>query len=401
MNAASDGAACSGDRKPRVFHVVGALSLGGIETWLVHMLRNQHNSPVHHEFLLTKDVQGPYESEVRAMGIPIHRIPFNGSAVSWFVRARSFLRREAADIVHSHGSAHFTALVGAAAKAAGVPVRIAHSHEARHLGSDQQTIRLRLRRAIARSVIRQASTRRIGISEAAAEEIIGPKWRDDAATSILLYGFDFNGNDGAAERASRVRHELDIADDSVVIGHVGRFAPVKNHDLLVRAFARFAANVPNALLVMVGTGELQGEVEKLGRELGVADRMRFAGATQDVPAYMAMFDLFVFPSFSEGLGIVCLEAQAAGTPSLISEGVPAEVVVVPEAVDTLPIEAGPAAWASAMHKLVQRPAVGRDTWRERVENSVFGIRRCVADLNAIYAAALGSVEDSAIRRSSR
>jgi glycosyltransferase involved in cell wall biosynthesis len=302
-------------------------------------------------------------------------------------------------MVHSHGSAHFTALVSAASKAAGVPVRIAHSHEARHVGSDQQTPWLRLRRAIARSVIWQASTRRIGISEVAVEEIVGAEWRSDPATSILHYGFDFSSNDGASERAGSLRRDIGIADDSVVIGHVGRFAPVKNHDLLVRAFARFAGDVPNAVLVMVGTGELQGEVEKLGRDLGVGDRMRFAGATQDVPAYLAMLDLFVFPSFSEGLGIVCLEAQAAGTPSLISEGVPPEVIVVPEAVETLAIEAGPAAWASMMHKLLLLPPGGRDKWREQVEKSVFGIRRCVAELNAIYAAALGRIEGSASRRS--
>jgi glycosyltransferase involved in cell wall biosynthesis len=401
MNSGDGGSSVAAE-KPRVLHVLGSLELGGIENWLLHLLRNQSNSPVQHEFLLTKSAPGPNEPEFKALGIPIWRVPFSGNLFDWFLRARRFLRAEGPfAMVQSHACAHFTALAVVAAKVAGVPVRIAHSHEARHLGSDQQTVRLRLRRALAVLGIRWGATQRIGISDAAAEEIVGSKWRDDATTSILLYGFDFSGNDGAAERAVGLRRELDIRDETVVIGHVGRFAPVKNHDLLVRAFAQFAREEPNAVLVMIGTGELRADVEKVGRELGVVERMRFAGATQDVPAFMALFDLFVFPSFSEGLGIACLEAQAAGTPSLISEGVPREVIAVPEAVEVLPIEAGPMAWAAAMHKVLQLPRCRRDKWREQVENSVFGIRRCVADLNAIYAAALGSVEDSAIRRSSR
>jgi glycosyltransferase involved in cell wall biosynthesis len=376
-----------GKDRPRTVHVIGSLAFGGIETWLMHVLRNQQGSPVRHEFLLAGDRVGEYESEVRSLGIPIHRLRFDRDPLSWFLKARHFFGRERPTVVHSHCSAHFTAVALAAARTAGIPVRIAHSHEARHIGSDQ-TLGQRLRRAASRPVIRWASTRRIGISEVAAEESVGAGWRRDSLTSILLYGFDFSANDGAPERGRALRRKLKISEKSIVIGHVGRFSPVKNHDLLLRSFAEFASNVPDAVLVMVGTGELQPQIEKLAHELGISGRIRFAGLSDDIPAYMAMFELFVFPSFSEGLGIVCLEAQAAGTRCLVSTGVPPEVIIIQEGVSVLSVEAGPKSWAKEIERLLLLPRPDRHLWRQKVEESAFGIRRCVSDLNAIYASEL-------------
>jgi glycosyltransferase EpsF len=117
--------------------------------------------------------------------------------------------------------------------------------------------------------------------------------------------------------------------------------------------------------------------------------VRFAGSTQDIAAYMALFDLFVFPSFSEGLGIVCVEAQAAGTRVLTSETVPREAAVVPGGVDFLPLEAGEKRWAERILELLTLPKPNREEWRQSVEQSAFGLDRCVRDLHAIYRSELG------------
>ena len=377
------------DCRPVILHVLASFALGGIETWLVHVLRNQGNSPVRHEFLLTKDEPGPYEPEVRAMGIAIHRLRYDRNPIAWFFKARRFFRQHPGiAIVHTHGPGHFASATLAAAKAAGIPGRIAHSHEAKYLRKNQQTLPKRLLRSASVAAVAMVATRRIGISDVATEDIAGAKWREDPATSVLLYGFDYSRNDGAQKRAVELRRRLKIPNGATVIGHVGRFDPVKNHDLLVRAFAEFLKLVPNAILVMVGIGATHEETEALCQKLGVTDHVRFAGTTDDVPAFMAMFDLFVLPSFSEGLGIVCLEAQAAGTRSLVSTGVASEVAVIPEALAKLPVDAGAKAWAREMQRLAQLPKGDAAKWRAAVEDSEFGIRRCVGELNAIYASEL-------------
>ena len=370
--------------KARVLHVLKGLPLGGIETWLMHVLRQRRLGSVEHEILLMVEKPGAYEPEAKALGVTIHKVPHEGSWFGWLKRLRGFFRANRFDVVHSHLGYAVSGPVLAMAAAGGVRVRIAHQHEARSLGRDFRSIKPMLIKRAGMLLARIYATRRLGISEATIEELAGKSWRDDPNCSVLLYGFDYSGFEGAEERAAGLRRTLGVSPGQRIIGHVGRFDPVKNHDFLLRGFARLASQCSDVVLVLVGTGRLQPNAQALAAELGIADQVFFVGATKDVPAFMALFDLFVFPSFSEGLGIVCLEAQAAGTRSLVSDTVPPEVAVVGGAVTFEPIDSGVEAWAERMEALLALPPSVSGEWRRLVEQSSFGIARCVRDLDAIY-----------------
>lgn len=370
--------------KPRVLHVLGSLSLGGVETWLMHMLRRSESFSVEHEVLLTKAEPGDYEAEARRLGIRIHKLPIGPGKRAWLRSFRRFLQANGPfAAVHSH-LYFFSAPLLAAAKAAKVPVRIAHCHTARSRGDDHQSIRNRVRRAVAVRWLKRAATRRIGISDAAIEEIAGTNWKRDPASSVLLYGFDFSRYRGVAERAKLLRQKLGIDEDVPVIGHVGRFEPIKNHAFLLEMFATVLRQLPRARLVLVGDGPIRDAVIAKAKSLGVSDQVHFAGTTDDVPAYMRMFDIFVLPSFSEGLGIVCVEAQAAGTRAIASDAVPNEVSVVPGAVQFLPLAAGTDAWAAAIDRALRQSPRHHDQWLGEVDVSRFAIGRCIDELNGIY-----------------
>jgi glycosyltransferase involved in cell wall biosynthesis len=234
-----------------------------------------------------------------------------------------------------------------------------------------------------------AATRRIGISETAIEDIAGKNWRQEKDCSVLLYGFDFSSFMGAAERARELRQTLDLQPHHRVIGHVGRFDPVKNHEFLLRTFRNVVQTDPHVRLVMVGRGRLESEMRKLAEALKIDHAVRFAGSTQDIPSYMALFDLFLFPSFSEGLGIVCVEAQAAGTRVLASDTVPREAAVVDGGVEFLPLALGEEAWAKRIAALLALPKSDAGAWRQAVEQSAFGLDRCVRELHTMYREELG------------
>jgi glycosyltransferase involved in cell wall biosynthesis len=377
-------------RKPRVLHVLKSLPLGGIETWLMHVLRRDRNSFVRHELLLMVEEPGVYEPEVRELGIAIHKVPHRTSWLRWFADFRSFLKKEGPfDVVHSHVAYGVGAPIVAIAALSGIPSRIAHQHEARSLGVDFQTMRERLVRRGAIMLYGLAATRRIGITEAAIDEIAGRNWRRKKNCSVLLYGFDYSNFTGAVDRARELRRTLQLDPSNRVIGHVGRFDPVKNHSFLMKVFAEVAGHEPDVRLVMVGRGQLEPEMRKLADELGIAHLIRFAGSTLDIAAYMALFDLFLFPSFSEGLGIVCVEAQAAGTRVLASDTVPPEAAVVPGGVEFLPLSVTESVWAKRAVELLDLPKPDPQQWRRTVEQSAFGLDRCVRDLHAIYREELG------------
>lgn len=110
----------------------------------------------------------------------------------------------------------------------------------------------------------------------------------------------------------------------LVVGHVGRFVSQKNDRFLLKTFSVFHKRHPEAWLVLVGAGPLEKEVRRQVDELGLVDDVVFFGLTDDVPAVLSSFDLFVFPSVYEGLGVAIIEAQAAGIPALVSDAVPSQ-----------------------------------------------------------------------------
>ena len=376
-------------RKPRVLHILKSLPLGGIETWLMHVFRRDRNAFVQHELLLMVEEPGAYEAEARALGLPIHKLPQKGSWPRWFADLYRFLKNEGPfDVVHSHPSRVGGSIIAVAALA-GVPSRIAHQHDARSAGHDFRSFRERLLRRVTMVLTEVAATRRIGITDAAIEDIAGRNWRRHKDCSVLLYGFDYSTFESAAERTRALREALQLEPGVRIIGHVGRFDQVKNHEFLVRTFAEVARIDPRVRLVMVGRGRLEAEIRALVSDLGIENLVRFAGSTRDIAAYMALFDVFVFPSFSEGLGIVCVEALAAGTRVVTSDTVPREAAVVGEAVDFLPLASGESAWAQRIVELLAMPKPDPEKWRRMVEQGEFGIDRCLRDLHAIYREQLG------------
>jgi glycosyltransferase involved in cell wall biosynthesis len=373
-----------------VLHVLKSLPLGGIETWLMHVLRKDWNSTVQHELLLMVDEPGVYEPEVRELEIPVHKLPHNGSWLRWFADLRHFLKdRGPFDAVHSHVAYAVSAPILVIAALAGVPSRIAHQHEARSFGADFRTVRDRLIRRLAMTLYGLAATRRVGITEAAMEEIAGTSWRRRKDCSILLYGFDYSNFKDAGNRARELRRELGLEPNTRIIGHVGRFDPVKNHAFLLKTFANVVRTNSDVRLVLVGQGRLEREIGKLAESLGIEQFVRFAGSTRDIAAFMALFDLFVLPSFSEGLGIVCVEAQAAGTRVLASDTVPREAAIMPGGVEFLSLAAGEHAWAEQIVQLLALPKPDADEWLRAVERSAFGLDRCINDLHEIYRQQLG------------
>ena len=113
----------------------------------------------------------------------------------------------------------------------------------------------------------------------------------------------------------RIRAKYGLMDAEVLL-YVGRIAPEKNLDLLLRSFAHIAEQRPRARLLLVGKGPHLSEFQKQARKLGIAERVIFAGGVphEEIPDHMAAGDLFVFPSTFETQGLVLIEALAAGTP---------------------------------------------------------------------------------------
>ena len=133
------------------------------------------------------------------------------------------------------------------------------------------------------------------------------------------------------------RKELNIKKDTFVIGHIGRFMPVKNHEFIIDVFNEIHKENKNTLLLLVGQGPLMDEIKEKVKKLKLTRYVKFLGQRTDVNELYQAFDTFIFPSLYEGLGMVAIEAQASGLPCVASTEVPS-IVKVTDCLEFLELE---------------------------------------------------------------
>ena len=154
---------------------------------------------------------------------------------------------------------------------------------------------------------------------------------------------------------------MGIAEDAFVVGHVGRFCPVKNHAFLLDVFDQLRQENERAVLLLVGDGELRSSMEEKAKTMGLEDYVLFTGVRSDVCDLMQAMDVFVFPSLYEGLPVSLVEAQAAGLPCVISDGVP-EACMLTDLVQRVALEESARQWTERI--LATRATVRRDRFEE-------------------------------------
>jgi len=371
------------DTPVRILHVLGQLRRGGVETWLMHVLRNIDRDRFRMEFLVHDEQPGAYDEEVRRLGGRIHHCPEPRRFVRYARHFRTLLMQHGPyDVVHSHVYFH-SGIVLRLARQAGIPRRIAHSHTAQP--NDRAGLYRRLYRTVMRNLILSHATAGLACSSSAADSLFGPRWQSDQRWRVLPYGIELAPYAIEYDR-QQVRQELGISPEALVIGHVGTFSAVKNHEFLVDVAAEIAQRRPDAWFLFVGDGPLRPGIEQQLVERQLSDRCVLPGSRDDVPRLMcAAMDAFLFPSFYEGLGLVLVEAQAAGLPAVASGVVPPEAVVVKESVCSLPLTESAATWAETLLSLFESPKrPSRASARRRIEQSDFAIENSVAQLEKMY-----------------
>ena len=326
----------------RVLHVLGNTQLGGAESRIMDLYRHLDRDRVQFDFLVHTRQKGHFDEEIEKLGGRIFRVPrFRIYNLFIYKRAlsRFFVEHHEFCAVQGHITS-CAAVYLPMAKKAGVPVTIAH---ARSAGVDKgikgTLTRLMRRNLSAKTDYMFTCSRLAGIS------VFGERAVREGRTIFVPNAIDCNAFGFDPAKREEMRRKLGIAD-KYVIGHVGRFHYAKNHEYLLRVFAKLCKEREEReyALLLLGEGAGMEGARGLARELGIENSVHFLGNHSDIYHYYQALDYFVYPSRFEGLPGTVVEAQASGLRCVMSDTICEEVCVTP-LVHSMSIDQEPGTWA--------------------------------------------------------
>lgn len=326
----------------RVLQVVTIMNRGGLETMLMNYYRKLDKTKIQFDFIVHRDERGDYDDEIEQLGGRIYRLSNikPGSYRKYFAELDDFFKtHQEYKVVHSHINEN-SGFVLRAAKKYGVKCRIAHSHLADLKLDYKYPFRL-----YGRHYLVPNANYFYACSKQAGEWL----FRDKVPASqikVMPNAVDLNEFSFDIDIRESMRESLDLTD-KLVIGHVGRFNPQKNHDFLIDIFYEVQKINEDAVLLLIGEGYLFHKIKEKVEQLGINNKVRFLGLRRDIKALMQAMDLFLFPSLFEGLPVVLVEAQAAGLRCITSTGVTAEANLTGD-VEFINLDQSPIEWAQCI-----------------------------------------------------
>ncbi|WP_181405935.1 glycosyltransferase [Streptococcus thermophilus] len=334
----------------RVAHIIGKWIGGGVEAVVMNYYRCIDKTKYQFDFLCDSDSTNiPYD-EIEQLGGRVILIPPYQQIFKYEKELIKIFKKNYYKIVHSHINT-LSIFPLRAAKKAGVPIRIAHSHSTTNKAEKKKNI---MKMAL-RPFSKKYATHYFACTECAGRWLFGDSEFDSGNVFVLNNAIDINKFQLNSKKRSNIRNKLGIKDNQFVIGHIGRFMPQKNHEFIIDTFYEYSKIDKNSILLLIGQGPLLNSIKKKVCKLSLENRVIFTGQVDNTNDYYQVFDLFLFPSLYEGLGMVLIEAQCSGLPCLASTNVP-NIVKMTESVYFMSLKQSASEWAEKikMYKNIER-----------------------------------------------
>lgn len=308
----------SEEKVTRVLQVGMHDKIGGVETFLMNYYRNIDRDKIQFDFINMYD-KLCFQDEIVELGGKIYNVPnVKKKPIKYYKELVKIIKENKYNIVHVNMLSMANILPIIAAKRAKAKKIIIHSH---NTSTPHGMIRKILDK-INKKIGIACATNLCACSEHAGAWMFGQKKEFtiiNNAIELEKYSFD-------EKKREKIRKKLKIKNN-FVIGHIGRFSEQKNHEFIIKIFSEVCKVNDNARLLLIGEGELEEQIKNMVKKMHIEDKVIFAGTTNQVEEYLHAMDVFLLPSKFEGLGIVAIEAQAAGLKVVCSNEVPVEAKI--------------------------------------------------------------------------
>ena len=331
----------------KVLYFVDRLRHGGIQQLILEILKHYDRENMQIDLLIFNDGETyPLEEEIRKLGINIYKID------GWIKTPLSYITQKKVldkfykehhdyKVVHLHSSSK-NFLVLKEAKKYGIPMRIAHSH---NIGfQTKNKAKILIGNILKNELIKNAT------DYFACVWLFGDNIINTILFKVILYAVEYDKFKYNKEARCKIREEININEECILFGNVGRFTNQKNHTFLIDIFNEINKINQNTKLILIGIGEKEEEIRQKVNNLELKNRIIFAGFKNNVNEYMSAIDVFLMPSLYEGLPVVGVEAQASGLPCFMSKDVITNEVKITNNVKFISLDNTEKEWAEEILK---------------------------------------------------
>lgn len=216
----------------------------------------------------------------------------------------------------------------------------------------------------------------IALTEKAKQDLLA--FNSKAQVDVIPNGLDIKSIQSQKYDKEKLLKELNLPIETFILGHVGRFYKVKNHEKLISIFKCVLQKNPHSVLLLIGDGSTQERkrVHELVKEYSIQNKVKFLGVRKDATALMNCFDAFALPSIQESFSLALVEAQVHGVRCVASDTVPDEVICNDNCFK-LSINESSEKWAS----LLLDSSMRQDNVKSIYD---FDINKVLATINALY-----------------
>lgn len=309
----------------------GKLDSGGAETFIINLFSKLNKEKFEVDFLSYEDKKYFYNDVIENLGgrvVPLSKeestfLPWR--LLNRWYRLYKLFKNENYDVFHCNCDFSLKFVELAIAKKAGVKKRVCHSHNS---AIDTTNIKGKISyyvHILFRPLIIKYATDYLACSEEAGKWLYGEKAPNNKVI-IINNGIDSDYYSFDCDTRKRIRQDI-FSDKDIVIGHIGRFTPIKNQKFIVDIVLSAVKRGISMKAILIGDGELKKYVEEYSKLKGISDLIFFVGVTNKVRDYLMGFDCLVMPSLYEGLPVSAIEAQAAGLPCFFSDSITKDLTI--------------------------------------------------------------------------
>ena len=297
--------------------IVGKMDSGGKKNLIMEYYRHIDRNKIQFDFICDSDSQAIPEQEITDLGGRIYKITPYQYIFQNMVDMAHIFEQNQYKVVHAYNST-MNLFPMAVAKYCKVPVRISESLSMAHEG-DWKTILKKMLRPMSKWFANYY----MSCGDDCGRWQFGSKLFNAGKVDVFktVINTEFNSYDLTVREKTRAEFSW---KDKIVIGHIGRFTAQKNSVRMIEIFGAIAKKEPNAVLCLIGDGELKEDMMKKINELGIEKQVAYLGRREDIQQFYNAMDCFLLPSLYEGLPVVGLEAESCGLPMFFSTEVTRE-----------------------------------------------------------------------------